>query len=123
MYVTVYLTEAKKHTVIPHEYIYELVEVNLFNKGINTNQNRRVYFSKDVFDAFQNGENPNLLDFPANFGTAIAKVYPLPNDLRSACYIARLVKFWCKLQNTFYFKHNDANIKHIYCLYIHSIIR
>lgn len=96
MYVTVYLSEAKKHTVIPQDYIYELVEVNLFNKGINTNQNRRIYFSQDVFDSFQNGENPNLLDFPPNFGRPTAKVYPLPSDLRSACYIARLIKFWCE---------------------------
>lgn len=46
MFVTVYLQDAKKHTVIPQEYVYELVEVNLFNKGINPHQTRRLFFPK-----------------------------------------------------------------------------
>lgn len=96
MYVTVYLRDAKKHTVIPYEYVYELVEENLFNKGINTNQNRLIFFSQDLFDSFKRGENPNLLDFPPNFNCPVEKVYPLPDDMRSACFVARLIKFWCK---------------------------
>lgn len=96
MYVTIYLFDAKHHTVIPKEYVYDLVDVNLFNRGINRNQNHLIYFSQDVFELFKNGENPNLLDYPPNFGLPVSQVYPLPNDVRSACYICRLYCFWCK---------------------------
>lgn len=96
MYVTIYLRDAKKHTVIPHQYVLELVEVNLFNHGNNSNQNRLIFFSQDVFDLFKSGENPNLLEFPPDFECPVPKVYPLPNGVRSACYKGRLIKFWRK---------------------------
>lgn len=94
MFVTIYLKEVKKHTVIPHQHIFELVKVNLFNKGINSNQNRLIYFSQDLFDLFKSGEVPNLLDFPPNFSIPVSNIYPLTDGVRSTCYIARLIKFW-----------------------------
>lgn len=96
VYATIYLPDAKHHTVIPKEYVYDLVDVNLFNRGINRNQNHLIFFSQDVFDLFKDGENPNLLEYPPNFRLPVTKVYPLPNGEQSACYICRLYFFWRK---------------------------
>lgn len=78
MYVTVFLRDAKVHTVVPSFFIKELVEVNLFNKGINTNQNRLIFFSKEVFDLLGSGGIPNLLEFTPNFNSPVTNIYPPP---------------------------------------------
>lgn len=92
MFVTVYLVDAKKHTVVPEEFIYDLHKINLCNYGCNQNQNRRIYFSKDVFDSLCREENRLLLE--PKFGLGLINKYPMPNDMQETCYRARINKFW-----------------------------
>lgn len=94
MYVTVFLKEAKTHTVVPSDFIKDLVEVNLFNKGNNPNQCRVIFFSKKAFDLLESGEAINLLEFRPKFNLPRTNVYPPTSD--EVCYIGRMIKFWCK---------------------------
>lgn len=96
MYVTIYLVDARVHTVVPQEFIYELNQVNLNNHGVNTNQNRLIYFSNEIFEELKNGNDPSYLVHFPNFNLPITNVYPLPNDLQQTCFIGRLKKFWGK---------------------------
>lgn len=98
-FVTVFLVEAKAHTVVPKKCVYKLLQVNLDNNGLNSNQNRRIYFSKQLFEALQNDEVPEE-NFEPNFIAPIVTSYPLPNEVSDACYIARLKKFWRKYRKT-----------------------
>lgn len=95
-YVTVFLRHAKKHTAIPIEYVADLDDAVSRNNGINRNQNRRIFFSGQLFSSFQNGETPNLLEHPPNFNLPITKEYPLPNGLQSTCFVAHLCRYWCE---------------------------
>lgn len=56
MLVVVYLRDARCHTVVPEEFIFALVERSLKNRGLNSNQNRRIYFSREVFEKLQRNE-------------------------------------------------------------------
>lgn len=95
MFVTVYLVEAKTHTVVPQEFIYELNQENLCNHGVNTNQNRLIFFSTEIFEALKSGNNTVNMDMP-KFDVAITNEYPLPNELKETCFVGRLKKFWGK---------------------------
>lgn len=106
MFVAVYLIEAKTHTVVPQEFVYQLQKVNLYNYGVNSNQNRLIFFSADFFDLISSGDNPNLLDFTPDFCLPTTNIYPPPNGVRQTCYIARLYKFWRKYKiHTFGYKN------------------
>lgn len=94
MFVSVYLVEARAHTVVPREFIFELNKVNLYNNGVNSNQNRLIYFSKGLFEALENGNYTALTECIPKFSIPITKVYPLPNEVQEACFIGRLKKFW-----------------------------
>lgn len=73
-----------------------MVEVNLFNSGVNSNQNRLIFFSQVLFGMLENGENIDFFDFVPNFSLPTTDVFPLPTNLQKTCFIARLVKFWGK---------------------------
>lgn len=94
MFVSVYLSDAGAHTVVPREFIFELNKVNLYNNGVNSNQNRLIYFSKGMFEALENGNNTAPTDYIPNFSIPVTKVYPLPNEVQEACFIGRLKKFY-----------------------------
>lgn len=94
MYVTVFLTDARVHTVVPSSFVKELVKVNLFNKGINTYQKRLIFFSKEIFDLLESGEISDSLEFVPKFSSPKTNVYP-PADV-DVCYNGRLIKFWSK---------------------------
>ena len=96
MFVSVYLTDAHKHTVVPQEFILDLNQVSLNNNGVNSNQSRRIYFSKELFESLANGEDTSRMDFIPNFNVPVSKIYPLPNGLMESCFIGRLKKFFCK---------------------------
>lgn len=66
MFVTVFLSEAKARTVVPKKFIYKLSQVSLDNHGVNANQNRRIYFSKRLFENLQNGEIHDLTGIERN---------------------------------------------------------
>lgn len=94
MFVTVFLVEARAHTVIPLKFIYDLNQMNLFNMGINTNQVRRIYFSKNLFEALKNGGTLEENEIDPNFNLPTSIYYPLENGVIETCFIARLKKFW-----------------------------
>lgn len=96
MFVVVYLVDAKAHTVIPKEFIYELMEQNVYNKGVNSNQRRLIYFSVELFDVLQSGVDVGRETYIPNFGLPTTQQFPPPSDLQGTCYIARLKKFFCK---------------------------
>lgn len=96
MYVVVYLRDAKCYTVIPEEFILDLDEKTVKNNGINRNQHRRIYFSKQWFENQTNGINLNK-SFEPKFGLPCTEVYPLANNVIEACYIGRMIKFEGKL--------------------------
>lgn len=97
MYVSVYLVDAHVHTVVPQEFVYGLNQVNLNNHGVNTNQNRLIYFSSEYFKVLVNANEPVDIDHIPKFDLPVTKVFPLPNDLQETCFIGRLKKFWGKI--------------------------
>lgn len=96
MFVVVYLVAAKTHTVIPKEFVYELVEENIYNRGVNTNQNRLIYFSAELLDVLQANAVGGRDVYIADFHLPVTKQFPPPNGLAETCYIARLKKFYGK---------------------------
>lgn len=100
MFVTVFLVEARAHIVIPQKFVYELNQMNLCNNGINTNQNRRIFFSTQLLNALENGEVIHENEYAPNFNLPITGNYPLPDDMLETCFIARLKKFWGEYRNT-----------------------
>lgn len=88
MLVVVYLQDAKRYTVVPESFIYDLNEKNLKNLGVNRNQSRLIYFSQYLFENLQANENLDE-QFEPNFHCPITKVYPLPET----CFIGRMICF------------------------------
>lgn len=96
MFVVVYLTGPKKLTVIPEKFIFDLNERKLKNYGCNSNQSQRIYFSQQWF---QNQIDKINLDqeFTPNFDLRASSVYPLPNTVNEAVFVALLKKFESKM--------------------------
>lgn len=79
MLVVVYLNEAKYHTVVP-EHFYSLNEKNLKNSGMNSNQNRLIYFSKDCYDKLEKHDVEVVKQMcQSKFHLPVTKIFPLPN--------------------------------------------
>lgn len=93
MFATVFLVDAKVHTVIPHEFIYGLLPENLFNYGVNSNQNRLIYFSQEIFDVLKNNVAANG-STTVDFSLPVTEIYPLPIGLQNTCFTARIKKFF-----------------------------
>lgn len=96
MFVSVYLTDAHKHTVVPQEFILDLSQVSLNNNGVNSNQSRRIFFSKELFESLKNGEDISHMEYTPNFSIPISKIYPLTDGLGETCFIGRLKKIFGK---------------------------
>lgn len=96
MFVTVFLTEAKARTVVPKKFIYKLSQVVLDNNGVNTNQNRRIYFSKRLFEILQSGEIHDSTEYQPKFDLPLTQVYPLPSEFEETCFVGRTLKYWGK---------------------------
>lgn len=94
MFVSLYLIDAREHTVVPREFIFDINVVNLYNNGVNSNQNQLIFFSKVLFEALKNDNDTAFLDYEPNFNIPVTKVYPLPNEVQETCFISRLKKFW-----------------------------
>lgn len=91
MLVIVYLFEANAHTVVPEQFIYCLNERSLKNRGVNSNQNRLIYFSNDCYEKISRNENVD--GFQPNFELPITTAYPLPDNLMETCFNGRLYSF------------------------------
>lgn len=123
-FVCVYLIEPRVHTVVPKRYVFDLNQVTQDNNGVNCNFRRRIFFSRKLFRALQNGENPNLDEYPPNFCLPQSRIFPL-FDLEETCFLGKTIKYWRKYKKK---KQNNIrmSIKKIYCLgfffkYFHQI--
>lgn len=93
MLIIVFLQEAKKYTVVPEEFVYGLDEKSLKNNGVNSNQTRLIYFSKDIYEKLKQNVQQKL---EPKFYLPITNLYPLPADLTETCFKGRLYGFECK---------------------------
>lgn len=110
MFVTVFLVKPRYHTVIPHQFVYKLNEMNSWNHGINPYQGRRIYFSSELFNALSNRDAVNENDYVPNFGLEESENYPLPDGMLETCFHARLIKFW----GEFSYHRNNFSFSRIY---------
>lgn len=92
MIVIVYLREPKCYTVVPEEFIMDLKEKNVKNYGINRNQARRIYFSKEWFENQANQVNLNQR-FAPNFRLPCTTLYPLANNMVETNFEGRMILF------------------------------
>lgn len=89
MLVLVYLVDAKKHIIIPQEWIMKFSQEALNNVGKNSNQNRRVFWSSV---GMNNDEIADATIAP-NFNLAVSTIYPPPDNTTETCYIGRIERF------------------------------
>lgn len=92
MLVLVFLSVPRCYTVVDERFIYQLVERNVKNYGINRYQNRLIYFSREWFEKLQRNEKLNG-DFVPNFTLQTTNEYPLPHGMNETCYIGRMICF------------------------------
>lgn len=92
MLVLVFLLVPRRYTIVDESFIYKLVERNVKNYGINRNQNRLIYFSREWFEKFKRNETIDE-DFVPNFLLETTNEYPLPNDVDETCYVGRMICF------------------------------
>lgn len=92
MFVIVYLRVPKCYTVVPEEFIMDLKEKNVKNYGINRNQARRIYFSKEWFENQTNKVNLDQ-QFVPNFHLPCTALYPLANDVAETNFEGHMILF------------------------------
>lgn len=92
MLVIVYLQDAKCYTIVPEEFIYSLDERSLKNNGLNRNQNRLIFFSREWFEKMDQNESIDQ-EYKPNFHRPITGNYPLPDDLNETCFIGRMIHY------------------------------
>lgn len=88
MFVVVFIKSAKKKIVIPEKWIYDVNEELLKNKGVNSNRDVLIFWTKLAIDA--NGM-PNVLHAP-NFLATKSLEFPPSDD--EACYIGRVIHYF-----------------------------
>lgn len=91
MFVVVHIKSAKKNVVVPENWIYDINQELLKNKGVNGNRDILVFWSLDgLVDDIPNDE------YAPNFTVEKAEAFPLPSGVKEACYIARMVRYFGK---------------------------
>lgn len=86
MFIVVFLVDAKKHIIVPEEFIFNLDEESLKNKGKNPSFRYTVFWSENALDA--NGV-PQA-DYLPDFNLTKSIDYPPIGD---ACYLGQIKKF------------------------------
>lgn len=109
MLIVVYLHEAKQYTVVPEEFIFCLDERSLKNYGVNSNQTRLIYFSKEAYEKLEQNVKQT---FAPNFNLPVTNVYPLPDNLEETCFKGHMYAFESKFfyNITLFFLRNIQNI-------------
>lgn len=87
MFVVVFLTDVKKHIIVPEQFIFGLDEERLKNIGRNSNFQYKIFWSENAID--ENGV-PNAEYLP-NFALPKCTTFPPVDD---ACYVGKLKKFF-----------------------------
>lgn len=91
MFVVVFIKSARKYVVVPESWIYDIDRELLKNKGVNRNRDVLVFWS---LIGLVDGK-PNEAYEP-NFHVEKATEFPLPNDVKEACFISRLIRYFGK---------------------------
>lgn len=81
-FVLAFLTEVKKHIVVPEQFVFDLNQLKLKNLGVNRNQNFKIFWSNNVDCTTPNFDAPR------------SEVHPPINE--EACYIGRVYRFYCE---------------------------
>lgn len=91
MFVAVYIKSAEKYVVVPENWIHDINQELLKNKGVNRNRDVLVFWSLDgLVDDIPNNE------YTPNFNLDKLQVFPLPSGVKEACYVARLIRYFGK---------------------------
>lgn len=88
MFVVVYLCYAKKHIIIPQNFILGLSQQSLNNVGKNRNKKFVMFWSKNAV----RNEIPDLNYIP-NFNCDISAIFP-PVGRNEACFIGQIKYFF-----------------------------
>lgn len=89
MFVVVFLVDSKKHIIVPEEFVFDLDEESLKNKGKNPNFRYTVFWSENALD--ENGI-PRA-EYVPDFN--LVKVIDFP-PIGDACYLGQVKKFYSK---------------------------
>lgn len=94
--VVVLCTEQKQHCIVPEKYILGLNDLQdkLKTWGVNNKHNHLVFWKRLFLDdnvAPNSGENPNFQLVPR-------MDFPPPPEIDSACYLARVKRFFSKYE-------------------------
>lgn len=92
--VVVLLTEPKQHCIVPENYIFGLVDLQdkLKTWGVNRESKHLIFWKRSFLDDSvvpDSQENPN-------FFLAPSVMFPPPPEIDSACYMARVKRFFSK---------------------------
>lgn len=88
MFVVVLIKSEKKYIIVPEEWIYDINEELLKNKGVNSNRDVLIFWS-------QNGVGPDGkpdATYAPNFSLSKSSIYPPPNF--EAVYVARIIRYF-----------------------------
>lgn len=94
MFVVVFLSDAKKHIIVPQEFVFGLSQQSLNNVGKNRNRQFLVFWSKKAVCA--GSEIPDS-KYKPNFGANVSKTFP-PIGRDEACFTAQIKYFYGKYQ-------------------------
>lgn len=90
MLFVVYLRKPDVYTVILEECVYKLNEKSLKTYGLNSNQDRLIFFSKKYYNKIREGIR---IEFEPKFYLPITSGYPLLDNLDETCFIAKMYSF------------------------------
>lgn len=97
----VVLKEPREHVIVPEKYIYGLdkLQGELKTWGVNSKVNHLIFWKRSFLD---DNVIPDSSE-DANFNLTPRDDFPPPPEIDSACYIARVKRFFSKYScNEFY---------------------
>lgn len=91
MFVVIFIKfPIEKYVVVPEQWIFDINEELLKNRGVNPNRDVCVFYSMHGIDE----NNQPCAECEPDFTMAKANAFPPPND--EACYTARVVRYFGK---------------------------
>lgn len=91
MFVKIYIKATKQTVVIPEEWVYGIDEEVLKNRGVNSNQDVRIFWSEN---GVINGQPDGA--FKPNFSLPLCSEFPPTNG--EGCYLARQLHYYGKYE-------------------------
>lgn len=88
MFVTVFITSVKKNIIIPEEWVFDVNQELLKNKGVNSSRDVLIYWSKSAIGI---DGIPDAMHVP-NFLATKSVVFPPTTE--EACYLARVTHYF-----------------------------